>query len=213
LDYDYKYFVSYDEDNFNPLKSAGYGFATDLGLYFNYKNIIDGDINILDLGFLRFNKNASSYVASGTIDNPLNLSTDDLEDIIEDSKTENVKFTMPYSTQLRFDIGYNIMSYTYDSTRYAHHRISFTYVQGLTRIGNNTFIPYLSAMYTYNAFNLVEVGTNISYSGFTRPPEFGAVIGLNLKHVHIATGSSNLSHLIKSFGTGADLFVNFTVTF
>lgn len=213
LDYNFKINETAIDAGFNPLAMNGYGFATDLGLYFNYKNIVDGDINLLDAGFLRFNKNSRSYEGSGSFTDPDAITGDTIQQIFEASKVEGASYTMPYSTQLRFDVGYNIMSYTGDSTRYAHHRIAFTYVQGLTKIGNNTYVPYLSLAYTYNAFNLIEVGTNIAYSIFTKPPEVGFVMGLNLKHVHLAVGSSNLTWLARNYGTGADVFANFTVTF
>ncbi len=213
LDYNFKINETAIDAGFNPLALNGYGFATDLGLYFNYKNIIDGDINLLDAGFLRFNKNSRSYEDQGSITDPDAITGDSIQQIFENSRQENAKYTMPYSTQLRFDIGYNIMAYKSDSTRYAHHRIAFTYVQGLTRIGNNTYVPYLSLAYTYNAFNLIEIGTNISYSYYTRPPEIGLVLGLNLRHVHLAVGSSNLTWLAKNYGTGGDVFTNLTITF
>ena len=226
LAYDYKVRTSIDPSlteggNYNFNTPHGHGFATDLGISATFKEKFYGNINVLDIGGVTFNKNVTTYENSGTlrydgifVDNifkgPYEFDSEEFEEIYKDADTEGGKFTMPYPTRLRTHFSYRIPRENKRGIVYYMHNIGLTYIQGFKNFGTATTRPYVAGSYTFNLKSSFEAGTILGFNGYNKA-EIGLYLGVRAGMFRLGIGSGNLTPIFKSFGTGVDFNFNISI--
>ncbi len=226
LNYDYDYRYAYninDPLDFNPLRGVGRGVGTDLSLNFHYKTRVYANINLLDLGFVRFNKQAGRVADNNTIHfdgidmgsllgDSLSVETSEYTSVYEDFEIQEGRpFTMPYPTRLRLHMAYRVPGTNRQEELYHKHTFGITYIQGFKDFGNATIVPYFAAAYVFNLFDHFEIGTNIGGSGYNRT-EWGLFAAFRVGFFRMGVGSGNLTALFKNYGTGGDINANISLS-
>lgn len=207
------------------LPNAGTGFGADIGVTAHYKERWYGNINLLDIGAIKWTDEGTVFRNSGNIyfegveiDN---IFSDDIifndsifDEIIEEAEASEVQqsFRMPYPLRMRLHLSYKVPGQTSKGADYTKHMLGFTYIQGFRDLGNATLRPLLSAGYSYNLNNILEAGTNLGILGFNRV-EAGLFLGVRGGPFRFGIGSGNVLSVIRSVGTGADINVNMTLAF
>lgn len=207
-------------NDFHPLKKKGWGLGTDIGVTAHYKERWYVNANLLDLAFVRWNKDLTRYTADEVVTYTPSLTgaNDDLNQEVIDHITDSAQessgaATMPYPLRLRFHGSYRIPSKDKDGVLFHKHSLSFTYIQGLIEFGNSTHRPYMAVGYDYSLMNWLEAGANIGFSGFNNI-EIGAFLAVRAHFWHFGVGSGNLTGLLfRNYGTGGDVNVNVTFSF
>lgn len=231
LGYQYEFHTTFDttfstDDEFsNGLANAGSGFGADIGVTAHYKERFYGNINLLDIGSIKWKSDGTVYKNEGVIRyegvEVDNIFSDDIvlndtifDEIIEDAESveQEEEFKMPYPLRMRLHLSYKVPGETSKGVRYDKHTIGFTYIQGFRDLGNATKRPYLAAGYLFNLNNILEAGTNLGILGYNRI-ESGLFLGVRGGPVRIGIGSGNILSLIRKVGTGADFNFNLTLAF
>ena len=222
LDYDYAVHYS-DYESFNPFKAQGRGIGTDIGLSAHYKTRFYGNINLLDLAYVKFKGNTTSYTSSGSaqfdgvytgslFDTTFSFDDSEYRPIYENAESKGDGFRMPYPTRLRTHLSYRIPATNRQDEMYHKHSLSLTYIQGFRDFGNATTSPYFAGAYAFNLWDHFEMGTNLGFSGFNKV-EIGAFFAARIHFFRIGLGSGNITPLIKKFGTGGDINFNISLSF
>jgi hypothetical protein len=221
--WDYKVNAAYME-NFSPFRGTGRGLGTDLGITAHYNTRWYGNVNLLDLGFVRFRTSAHSYedeeeytfegiVVDNIFSDDLSIDTDEIEDLIVAEDNTGTPFTMPYPLRFRSHFAYRIPATSPEGDLYHKHSFSATYIQGMYDLGNATRIPYFAVAYDFSFRDHFEAGTNFGFSGFNRM-ELGAFAAFRVGAFRFGAGSGNFTALLfPKYGSGADLSMNMTASF
>lgn len=233
LEYDYELNSSFDFRNgndysFSPMAGKGKGFGADVGISGTFKDRWHGNINLLDIGNVTFKgednltyKKAGTYRFEGIylddIIDESNLPADSVLNAIESelkdgNEYEGQEFTIAYPTRMRIHLSYRIPRENKDGHTYYKHMIGLNLTQGFRDRGSAIKRTYIAGSYTFNLNDVFEVGTNVGVLGYNKM-EFGAFIALKAGPFRVGLGSGNITPLIKSFGTGADINFNMTLAF
>ncbi len=235
LDFNYNYELnsSFDfrNDNdytFSPTKGKGNGYGADLGVSAAFNDRWHGNINLLDIGSVTFKgEDNLTYKKQGVfryegiylddIIDENNLPVDSVLKAIEKelkdgNEYEGQEFSIAYPTRMRIHLSYRIPSENSKGHTYYKHMLGLNLTQGFRDRGNAIKRTYIAGSYTFNLNDVFEVGTNIGAFGYNKM-EFGAFIAVKTGPLRVGIGSGNITPLIRSFGTGADLNFNMTLAF
>jgi hypothetical protein len=202
LDYDIEYFHTGIED-FNFFNVKGHGLGVNLGTSFSYKDILNFDVGVTDIGFIQFNNDVirvdakNEYAFSGfdeaAIINPTAF-LDSLEAIftpVIDSLGNN-SFRMPIGTRLSF-----MTSWVFGRTNKnsGPRTLSFYYTQGFSENPGVTTNPMFTLALHRRVLKHLLLGVSASYGGFGGFA-VGGLVGIHYKHFRFSVQSDNFTGLI-----------------
>jgi len=226
LRFDYNYNISYAaNENRNPFVSpSGSGAAVDLGLTFTYKNRINLDWGITDLGKINYKNNAEniqnnkSFLYEGFDFTKLDgvsstVYLDSLYTALGFDTPKPGSFKMPLGTRMTFQGSYSLSG---EDDLKDKGKVFLTYIQGFKELPFSTRKAALTMGYQKHFFKWLEFGFTAGMGGFTKY-NFGMMAGIRSRdRFHLAISSVNLlglmipgighgvdfnAHLIWSFGT------------
>lgn len=235
LDFNYNYELNSSIDfrdgkdySFSPNKGKGSGYGADLGISAAFNDRWHGNINVLDIGSVTFKgEDNLTYKKQGVfryegiylddIINEGNLPVDSVVTAIENelkdgNEYEGEEFSIAYPTRMRIHLSYRIPSENSKGHTYYKHMVGLNLTQGFRDRGSAIKRTYIAGSYTFNLNDVFEVGTNIGALGYNKM-EFGAFVAVKTGPLRIGLGSGNITPLIRSFGTGADINFNMTLAF
>lgn len=237
-EYEYNQALAFGEDfdNSDDLSvanlfntGAGFGMGVDLSMTATIQEKLNITAGISDIGSIRYKKNTKSYFRSESytyegvevdiIDLKDNQEIDyDPGDIIESLEPDSSfsPYTMPLATRLiiqgEYQTGRNVSNDSKEA-EYFKHRVFFTYVQGFKNHVNSTTRPFVSAGYSYNLANILNVGASASLGGFNKFA-FGPFFSVRAGFFRLGFGSNNLLPLLSpTMGTGADFNFSMALSF
>lgn len=235
LDFKYNYelnssmdFRSDADNSFSPTKGKGTGYGADLGFSASLNDRFHGNINFLDIGSVTFKGDDNlTYKKQGVfryegiyIDDIIDESDLPVDSVLRAIESElkdgneyvGKDFSIAYPTRMRMHLSYRIPAETSKGKTYYKHMIGFNYTQGFRNRGTAITRPYVAGSYTFNLKNIFEVGANIGAYGYNKM-EFGAFIAVKAGPFRLGLGSTNITPLVRSFGTGANINFNMTLAF
>ncbi len=235
LDLNYNYEINSSIDSrdgsdysFSPNAGKGKGYGADLGVSAAFNDRWHGNINVLDIGSVTFKgEDNLTYkkqgvfryegIYLGDIIDENNLPVDSVITAIEKelkdgNEYEGEKFTIAYPTRMRLHLSYRIPSENSKGHTYYKHIVGLNVTQGFRDRGSAIKRTYIAGSYTFNLNDVFEVGTNVGAFGYNKI-EFGAFLAVKAGPLRVGLGSGNLTPLVRSFGTGADVNFNMTLAF
>lgn len=206
------------------MKAMGRGFAFDLGVTAEYKNITVS-IASIDNGFIRF-KEHSGWIFRSTQtsirsegydvtinsqDPPESQFADPIKEM--DIRSKNQSFSTSIGSKLTLNANYGLLQRTDNNGyNYFKHNVGISYIQGFANKYNANSSPIIALYYQYNIFNWLSVGGN--YNNFRNIHDIGANFGVRARNFDFGVATNGLfalfnQHLSKQL----DLGFTFSFTF
>ena len=202
MDYDFE-FAHAGIDDFNFFNIKGHGFGLNLGTSFSYKDILNFDLGVTDIGFIQFNNDVirveaqNEYTFSGFDEAALLDPTaflDSLEAIftpIKDSLGNN-SFRMPVGTRFSF---MTTWAFGKSNENNGQRQLSFYYTQGFSENPGVTTNPMFTLALHRRVLKHLVLGISTSYGGFGGFA-VGGLVGVQFKHFRFSVQSDNFTGLI-----------------
>jgi hypothetical protein len=191
-------------------KSCGKGWGIDLGGSLELNSHIQLHAALIDLGFIRFNENATTYSGNNTIRfegvevegiyNPSisnDFEGDSLAEILELTESAG-EYVIGMPTKLLICGQWQSQKIEKHRVPYSRHTVSACIVQGFRNYLSASPIPALNVGYTLSAGNILNVGVNTSVGGLYGGISGGGFISLRGSVMKLTIGSNNLAPLLFS---------------
>ena len=223
MDFDYELHTA-GLSNFSLFNYNGTGMGLDAGVTVNLTKNFALVASVLDVGAIRYSKNATSYQKAGNaryeglvIDRLFGGGTpdgDSLADIFTPQITEGSSYTMPLDTKISFQAEFSTKKTDDKDREYVSNAIFLTYIQGLNNMPGATTRPFFSLAYNHDFHKILDAGVMTAIGGYNKFT-FGAFFSLNFGHVvKLGFSSDNLmAFVVPNYGTGIDLSTNFSISF
>lgn len=202
MDYDFEFYHTGLEE-FNLFNINGHGFGMNLGTSFSYKDKLNLDLGITDIGFIQFNKDVtrvegkndftfSGFDETAIIDPTAFL--DSLEAIFTPLKDSlgNNSFRMPIGTRLSFMASWMFGKATKNN---GPRQLSFYYTQGFSENPGVTTNPMFTLALHRRILKHMVIGLSTSYGGFGAFA-LGGLVGAQFKNFRFSVQSDNFTGLI-----------------
>lgn len=218
LDYNFDYRYT-GIQNFNLFKTYGHGFGLSIGTTFSYKNILNFDLALTDIGSIKFN----SMVYRVSDDNTFRFRGLGLEDLVNptafldslekiftpeiDSLGDN-SFKVPIGKRLHFMLGWKLVK---ENKFHGPVRLSFLYLQGFSEQAGSTLYPEFSLAIHSSIFQYCVLGLNATWGGFNNFA-MGGIIGMRFKDFSLSFYSDNFTGFIfpnKATGAAGGFMIQF----
>ena len=212
VDYNFTYYYSGVED-FRFFDPRGHGAGLNVGGSFIYKDRLQFDLGLTDLGYIKFNKKIltvggdEQFEFEGLgLDEVFNPTAflDSLGAVftpVRDS-LNNKSITMPIGTRLSFRTSWQV----YRTKKYDRPvNLIFYYSQGFSENPGLNARPRFAMAYHLPIMKHLLIGASASYGGFN-DLTIGALFGLKWKHWRFSVQSDDFTGVIfPNLGTGANL--------
>lgn len=212
LDLDYHIDLRYTGiDDFNLFETRGHGFGLSLGTTFTYKEVLNFDIALSDIGKIHFNRR----VYRTAEDDKFQFSGLGLEEIIDplaylDSLemifSPKLDSLGDYSFVIPIGMRFSMMSsWTFgkEFQRCGPMTLTFLYSQGFSEQPGSTLSPEFSLMFHTRLMRHLVLGTNVTLGGFNNVA-VGFLAGINFKNFQFSLLSDNSTgFLFPNQATGA----------
>ena len=212
LDYDLEYFHT-GIDDFDLFRSRGNGFGANLGLSVRYKEKLNFDLGVTDLGSIKYKKDIKRVNSQGLF----RFYGLGLEDLIDptaflDSIQEIFRpeidslgtstFSLPVGTKLSF-----MTTYTFGRLSRLHgkNKLFFLYTQGFDEHPGVTVDPKFTLAFHKPIFRHFVGGLSVSLGGFNNYG-VGGLIGINFANFRFSIQSDDFTGFFapeKTTGAGA----------
>lgn len=186
----------------NLTNSFGNGFAIDLGITAEYKNM-SFSIASIDNGFIRFKKDNAWNISSSKAtrwDGYDILAENEgraNEDVFGDYTVDTVKkeFRTGIGSKLTLNGNYGIQE-TIDKkgNKFYKHNVGISFIQGLSNKYNATTTPQYALYYQYILKNRYSAGININ--GYENVTDLGFNIGARFAKLNVGLGTNNVISII-----------------
>ena len=212
LDYDIEYRYT-GIDDFNLFDTRGNGFGANLGVTFSYKEKLNFDLGITDLGSLKLKQDVAKVNSESDfrfyglgleelIDPTAFL--DSLEEIFtpEIDTLGTNSFEMPIGTKLSIMVGWSFGKIT---EKHGLNTLYLAYIQGFDESPGVTQSPKFTLGIHKLVFRHLNLGLSASLGGFN-DYAVGGLLGLQFKNVRFSLQSDDLTGFIapnKTTGAGA----------
>jgi hypothetical protein len=191
-------------------KGCGKGWGIDVGGSLELNSHIQLHAALIDLGFIRFNENATTYIGNKTlrfegvevegIYNPSisnDFEGDSLAEILELTESAG-EYVIGMPTKLLICGQWQSQKIEKHRVPYSRHTISACIVQGFRNYLSASPIPALNVGYTLSAGNILNVGINTSVGGLYGGISGGGFISLRGSVMKLTIGSNNFAPLLFS---------------
>jgi hypothetical protein len=191
-------------------KGCGKGWGIDVGGSLELNSHIQLHAALIDLGFIRFNENATTYSGNKTlrfegvevegIYNPSissDFEGDSLSEILELTESAG-EYVIGMPTKLLICGQWQSQKIEKHRVPYSRHTVSACIVQGFRNYLSASPIPALNVGYTLSAGNILNVGINTSVGGLYGGISGGGFISLRGSVIKLTIGSNNLAPLLFS---------------
>lgn len=203
--------INIDQKSFQ--QGAGKGFGMDLGVRVNPMENLSLNIGLMDLGGLRFSKNAvnmsndTAYRYEGaelSFSDNQRVTLDSIAGIAEPRYTyDPYRVKLPSKLIIAASLG--LGKEAHKEQAYYKHTLSFTYLQGFSNYLSATKRPYVALGYTHSFHDVINLGANASVGGLWGA-SFGALVSVKLGGFRIGINSNNLLPLVApKSGKGTDI--------
>ena len=204
---------------------TGSGIGTDLGVTATILEKFTATVSLLDLGFINYSKNASSYSInksyryegvnlSDVISNPNNAGNGaGLEKIQNEFKPQenNKPFNMSLPTRIVVQGEYIINKETPKGRPYKMGNVFLTYVQGVNNMPGGTTKPFVSAGYSHSIRTCLNVGATVAVGGYNNFMA-GTFFSVRGGFFRFGIGTSNVLPLV-GLGYGSDISMKWSMSF
>jgi hypothetical protein len=209
MDYDFEYQYT-GVDDFNFFDTRGHGFGLNLGASFSYKDDLNFDIGVSDIGSIKFTKKIYKVGTKNTfqfkglgLEEVLNPTAflDSLEQVFTpeiDSLGEN-SFSMPIGTRFSF-----MTSWVFGRTTKINgpKTLSLLYTQGFSEHPGVTVNPKFTVGIHRPVYRHLLIGASASWGGFNNFA-LGGILGVHFKHFRFSAQSDDFTGLLfPDYGTG-----------
>ena len=209
MDYDFEYRYT-GVDDFKFFDPRGHGFGLSLGTSFSYRDKLNFDIGVADIGSIKFTKKIYKVGTENTfrfkglgLEEVLNPTAflDSLEQVFTpeiDSLGEN-SFSMPIGTRFSF-----MASWVFGKTTKINgpKTLSLLYTQGFSERPGVTVNPKFTVGIHRPVFRHLLLGASASWGGFNNFA-LGGLIGVHFQHFKFSAYSDDFTGLIfPESGTG-----------
>ncbi len=191
-------------------KGCGKGWGIDVGGSLELNSHIQLHAALIDLGFIRFNENATTYSGNKIlrfegaevegIYNPSissDFEGDSLAEILELTESAG-EYVIGMPTKLLICGQWQSQKIEKHRVPYSRHTVSACVVEGFGNYLSASPIPALNVGYTLSAGNILNVGINTSVGGLYGGISGGGFISLRGSVMKLTIGSNNLAPLLFS---------------
>jgi hypothetical protein len=220
LDLDYNFDFRYTGiDDFSLFETRGHGFGLSLGTTFTYKEALNFDIALTDIGKIHFNRsvyrlgedNEFQFHGLG-LDELINPQAylDSLERIF----TPTIDSLGDYSFAVKMGMRFSFMtSWTFgkELRRRGPMTLSLLYSQGFSEQPGSTLSPEFSLMFHTRILRHLVLGTNVTLGGFNNVA-VGLQAGMHFKTFRFSLFSDNFTGFIfpdQATGAAGGLMLQF----
>lgn len=203
--------INIDRNSFQ--QGAGKGFGMDLGVRVNPIENLSLNIGLMDLGGLRFSRNAvnmsndTTYRYEGAelnFSDDQRITLDSIAGIAEPRYTYD-PYRVKLPSKLIISASLGLGQEEHKQLAYYKHTLTFTYLQGFSNYLSATKKPYVALGYTHSFQDVINLGANASVGGLWGT-SLGALVSFKLGGFRIGINSNNLLPLIApKSGKGTDI--------